>query len=173
MKFSRETVRGSRHGKCREISGEILLLLFPQETKLESAQNFSRLISRHFSRDVLQLQMPNFISFFILQTFVLESPRRQPNRSGDVSHQKQFTELKLQSLPFFVARPQGYSGKKHLDPKNPCVSFPGVRKSRSPLFQKIAIAIPSRSSFFTLPAFVNYFFVVAWEFCIENGGDFW
>ena len=72
MKFSPEAVRGSCHGKCREISGEILLLLFPQETKLENAQNFSRQISRHFSRDVLQLQMPNFVAFFILQTFVLE-----------------------------------------------------------------------------------------------------
>ena len=28
MKFSPETVRGSCHGKCREISGEILLLFF-------------------------------------------------------------------------------------------------------------------------------------------------
>ena len=72
MKFSPETVRGSCHGKCREISGEILLLLFPQETKLESAQNFSRRISRHFSRDVLQLQMPNFMAFFTLRTFVPE-----------------------------------------------------------------------------------------------------
>ena len=72
VKFSPETVRGSCHGKRREISGEILLLLFPQETKLESAQNFSRQISRHFSRDVLQLQMPNFMAFCTLQTFVLD-----------------------------------------------------------------------------------------------------
>ena len=71
MKFSPETVRGSRHGKCREISGEILLLLFPQETKLESTQNFSRLISRHFSPDALQLQMPNVMEFFALRTSVL------------------------------------------------------------------------------------------------------
>ena len=54
-----EIVRGSRHGKCCEISGGILLFLFPQETKLESAQIFSRQISHHFSADALQLQMPN------------------------------------------------------------------------------------------------------------------
>ena len=51
---------------------KILLLLFPQEPKLESAQFFSRQISHHFSRDVLQLQMPNFMMFFTLQTFVPE-----------------------------------------------------------------------------------------------------
>ena len=72
VKFSPEIVYESCHGKCREISGEISLLLVPQETKLENAQNFSRQISRRFSRDVLQLQMPNFIAFFILQTFVLD-----------------------------------------------------------------------------------------------------
>ena len=70
VKFSSETVRGSCHGKCREISGAILLLLFPQEAKLQSAQNCSRHISRNFSRDVLQLQMPNFMAFSTLQTFV-------------------------------------------------------------------------------------------------------
>ena len=53
VKFSPETAGGSRHG----ISGEILLFLFPQQTKVESAQNFSRLISRRFSPDALQLQM--------------------------------------------------------------------------------------------------------------------
>ena len=73
MTFSPETVRGSCRGKSREISDEILLLLFPQEMKLESAQKFSRLISRQFSRDVLQLQMPNFMAFFTLQTFVLDN----------------------------------------------------------------------------------------------------
>ena len=78
VKFSPETVPGSCHGKCREISGEILLLLFPQETKLESAQNFSRRISRHFSRDVLQLQVPNFMAFFTLQTFVPEKSGKYP-----------------------------------------------------------------------------------------------
>ena len=72
MKFSPEIVHESCHGKCREISGEISLLLVPLETKLENAQNFSRQISRRFSRDNLQLQMPNFMAFFILQTFVLE-----------------------------------------------------------------------------------------------------
>ena len=72
VKFSPEIVHESCHGKCRDISGEILLLLVPQETKLENAQNFSRQISRRFSRDVLQLQMPNFMTFFILQTFVLK-----------------------------------------------------------------------------------------------------
>ena len=74
VKFCPETVRGSCHGKCREISGEILLFLFPQETKLESAWNFSRQISRHFSPDASQLQMPNFVAFFILQTFVFDIP---------------------------------------------------------------------------------------------------
>ena len=58
--------------KCREISGAFLLFLFPQETKLESAQNFSRQISRHFSPDPLQLQKPNFMPFFTLQTLVPE-----------------------------------------------------------------------------------------------------
>ena len=57
VKFCPETARGNRHGICREISGEILLLLFPQETKLESACDFSRQISRHFSPDALQLQI--------------------------------------------------------------------------------------------------------------------
>ena len=72
VKFCPDTARGSRHGKCSEISGEIFLLLFLQETKLESAWNFSRQISRHVSPNALQLQMPNFMAFFILQTFVLE-----------------------------------------------------------------------------------------------------
>ena len=72
VKFSPEILHESCHGKCRDISGEISLLLVPQETKLENAQNFSRQISRRFSRDVLQLQMPNFMAFFILQTFVLD-----------------------------------------------------------------------------------------------------
>ena len=72
VKFSPETTRGSHHEKCREITGEILLFLFPQETKSKSALNFSRLISRYFSPDSLQLQMPNSMAFFTLQTFVLE-----------------------------------------------------------------------------------------------------
>ena len=67
VKFSPETVRESCRGTWREISGESLLLLVPQETKLESALNFSRIISRHFSRDVLQLQMPDFTAFFTVQ----------------------------------------------------------------------------------------------------------
>ena len=78
MRFSPETARGSRHGKCREISGEILLFLFPQEKKLESSQKFSRQISRHFLPDALQLQMPKFMAFFTLQTFCpWHSQRRQ------------------------------------------------------------------------------------------------
>ena len=91
VKFYPETVHGNCHGKCREISGEVLLLLFPQETKFEGAQKFSRQISRHFSRDVLQLQMPNFMAFFTLQTFVLEiSPEclysnEFPNNSSPAS----------------------------------------------------------------------------------------
>ena len=68
--FYPETARGSRHGKCREISGEILLFLFPRETKLESTQNLSRQISRHFSPDALQLQMLDVMALFTLQTFV-------------------------------------------------------------------------------------------------------
>ena len=86
VKFSPEIVHESCHGKCREISGEISLLLVPQETKLENAQNFSRQISRRFSRDVLQLQMPNFMAFFILQTFVLDTEAaafRRPLASHD------------------------------------------------------------------------------------------
>ena len=55
-----------------EFSGEILLFLFPRETRLESAQNFSQRISRHFSPDALQLQIPNFMALFALQTFVPE-----------------------------------------------------------------------------------------------------
>ena len=73
VKFCPETARKKGHGICREISGEILLFLFPQETKPESAWDFSRQISRHFSPDGLQLQMPNFMASFILQTFVPES----------------------------------------------------------------------------------------------------
>ena len=83
VKFCPETVRGNRHGICRDISGEILLLLFPQETKLESAWDFSRQISRPSSPDALQLQMPDFMALFILQTFVLEiwcSERRTERR---------------------------------------------------------------------------------------------
>ena len=71
VKSSPEIVRENCHGKC-EISGEILFPLVPQETSLESAQKFSRQISRRFSRDVLQLQMPNFMTFIILQTFALD-----------------------------------------------------------------------------------------------------
>ena len=63
-------MREIRHGKCNEISRERLLLLFPQEKKLESAQHSSRLISCPSSPDALQLQMPNFMAFFTLQTFV-------------------------------------------------------------------------------------------------------
>ena len=50
MNFSHETLRGSRHGKCCEICGEFLLFCAPlsRETKLESAQKFSRLILHHF-----------------------------------------------------------------------------------------------------------------------------
>ena len=64
VKISPEIVRGSRHGQCREISGEMLLFLFPQETKRESVQNFSQQISRRFSLDALQLQMHTFMAFF-------------------------------------------------------------------------------------------------------------
>ena len=67
--FSRNCVE-SRPGKCREISGEILLFLCLQETKLESAQNFSQQSSRQFSPDVLQLRMPNFMGYLTLQTFL-------------------------------------------------------------------------------------------------------
>ena len=73
MKFSPETARGHRHEKCCEFFSEILLFVFPHETKLESDQKFSRQILRHFSRDALQLQMPDVMAFFILQTFVLET----------------------------------------------------------------------------------------------------
>ena len=41
-----------------------LLLLFAQETQLESAWNFSRRISGHFSPLASQLQMSNFMAFF-------------------------------------------------------------------------------------------------------------
>ena len=53
------------------VSGNFLLKL--QSEKLESAQNFSRLILRHFSPDALQLRMANFKAFFTLQTFVLDN----------------------------------------------------------------------------------------------------
>ena len=36
-----------------------------------------------FSRDVLQLQMPDFMTFFTLQTFVPDSSAPQPHRSVD------------------------------------------------------------------------------------------
>ena len=65
VKFSPETVWGSRHGKCGEISGKFLLFLFPREKKLESAhQSFARQLSLRFSPDALQLQMPNSLVFF-------------------------------------------------------------------------------------------------------------
>ena len=82
VKFCPEIARGSRHGKCREISGEILLFLFSQQTKLESTQSFSRQISRHFSRGALPLQMPNFMAFFTLQTFVPENCDVNNSQSG-------------------------------------------------------------------------------------------
>ena len=74
VKSSPETVRESCRGKCREISGEISgFSSFLRKRISKVPTNFSRQISRHFSRDVLQLQMPNFMTFFILQTFVLEN----------------------------------------------------------------------------------------------------
>ena len=73
--FSLKSPRGIRRGKCHEISGEILLFLFPQETKLESAQKFLWQIPRHFSPNALQLQMPNLMVLFTLQTFVLDTCR--------------------------------------------------------------------------------------------------
>ena len=76
VKISPQTVPGNRHGNCREMSGETLLFLFPQEMQLKSAQNFSRQISRHFSTDTLQLQMPAFTAFFALQMFALENCHR-------------------------------------------------------------------------------------------------
>ena len=79
VNFPPETVRGSCRGKAVEISDEILLLLFPQDMKLENAQKFSLQISRQFSRDVLQLQMANFMAFLTLQTFVLDRCGSGPN----------------------------------------------------------------------------------------------
>ena len=76
VEFSPETARGSRHGKCREISGEILLCLFPQETKLDSAKQFLTTFTP-FSPDALQLQMPNLMAFLTLQTFVFQSAVEQ------------------------------------------------------------------------------------------------
>ena len=54
VKFSPETVRGSCHGKCREISGEISLLLVPQENKARKrpelfTTNFTPLFTRRFA----------------------------------------------------------------------------------------------------------------------------
>ena len=40
MKFSPETARGSRHKNCREISGEFLLFLFPQEAEARKCPEF-------------------------------------------------------------------------------------------------------------------------------------
>ena len=100
VKFCPETVRGNRHGICREISGEILLLIFPQEMKLESAWDFSRQISRHFSPDALQLQMPNFMAFFILQTFVPEKSQTSESDSP-LSGSDLFIELLFScGIPF-------------------------------------------------------------------------
>ena len=39
--------------------------------------NFTRQISRHCSADALQLQMPNSMAFFILQTLLLDKSKRQ------------------------------------------------------------------------------------------------
>ena len=41
----------------------------PKEMKLGSAQNLSRRLSRHVLSDILQLQLPNVMAFFSLQTF--------------------------------------------------------------------------------------------------------
>ena len=66
---------------------------FLRKQSSKNAQNFSRQISRRFSRDVLQLQMPNFMAFFILQTFVLDlkplkpqkKPANQPKQTKQVT----------------------------------------------------------------------------------------
>ena len=75
-----------------------VLLVFPQETKLESAQIFHGRMSRRFSQDVFQVQMPNFMAFFTLQTFVPEKcretifaaqlPHNCPHRGGNFERGK-------------------------------------------------------------------------------------
>ena len=64
MKISPETARGSRHGNWREIFVEKLLVLFPQETKLESAQNISRPISEQLPCRSAEVK---FFSVFLCQ----------------------------------------------------------------------------------------------------------
>ena len=49
-----------KNQKIKERKDRVLPFLFPQEMKLESAQNFSRLISRRFSPDALRLQIAEF-----------------------------------------------------------------------------------------------------------------
>ena len=73
MKLCPETVCGSRHGKCREISGEILLLLLPQETKLETAWNFSRQIPRHFSPTLCSCKCPDSWRFSFCRRLPLKN----------------------------------------------------------------------------------------------------
>ena len=71
-KRSKKT-RNSSQGEKTRNSKKTRKDRVPQETKLESAKNFSRQISRHFSPDALQLQIPNLMAFFTLQAFVLET----------------------------------------------------------------------------------------------------
>ena len=64
VKFSHVTTRGSCRGKCREISGEILLHLFPQDKKARKCPKF-------FTTGKLQLQLPNVMAFSLYECLSL------------------------------------------------------------------------------------------------------
>ena len=81
--------------------GQILVFLFPQETKLESAQKFSRQISHHVSPDALQLHMANLMAFLTVQMFV-GLPCKQKigvTKIGFSVGQKRHLDVARQHLP--------------------------------------------------------------------------
>ena len=66
---------------------------------VQGGQNFPPKISRHFSRDVLQLQMPNFMAFFILQTFVLDFSETLFSRRATLTHGCKIAGVELPEFP--------------------------------------------------------------------------
>ena len=72
-RFSPIIILGNRCGKCRDILGEILPSLFPQEMKLSNAQKFSRQSFVPFvAREESAALKPNFHEVFVLQQLLLE-----------------------------------------------------------------------------------------------------
>ena len=71
-------MRESRCGAWAQLLGDIVLSLFPQEMKLESAQNFSRPISRHLSRKVCSCKRPNVTGFSFCRRFLWRFESSEP-----------------------------------------------------------------------------------------------